>query len=50
MVVGGQHAPYSKAPVPIVHETGWALGRVWTGVENLAPARVKTLNCQPIPS
>jgi len=26
-----------KDPVSIVQEAGWALGPVWTGVENLAP-------------
>ena len=26
-----------KDPVPIVQETGWAAGPVWTGAENLAP-------------
>jgi hypothetical protein len=29
-----------KDPVPIVQETGWAPGPVWTGVENLAPTAV----------
>ena len=24
-------------PVPILQETGWAPGPVWTGAENLAP-------------
>jgi len=28
-----------KDPVPIVQETGWGPGPVWTGVENLAPHR-----------
>jgi len=28
-----------KDPVPIVQETGWAPGPVWTGAENLAPHR-----------
>jgi len=50
MGVGGHHAPASETPVPTVQEAGWALGPVWTGVENLAPARVQTLNRQPIPS
>jgi len=26
-----------KDPVPIVQETGWVPGPVWTGAENLAP-------------
>ena len=32
--------PLERAPVPIVQEAGWALGPIWTGVENrisLAP-------------
>ena len=42
MGVGSQrHAPAAftpgKDPVPIVQETGWASGPVWTGAENLAP-------------
>ena len=28
-----------KEPVPIVQETGWAPGPVWTSVENLTPHR-----------
>ena len=40
--VGGWAAPRPgrftprKDPVPIVQETGWAPGSVWTGAENLA--------------
>jgi hypothetical protein len=30
--------PPSKDPVPIVQETGWASGPVWTGAEYLAPS------------
>ena len=42
MGVGGQHhapaaLPPGKDPVPIVQESGWAPGPVWTGAENLAP-------------
>ena len=42
MGVGGQrhaHGRFTpmKDPVPIVQETGWAPGPVWTGVENLPP-------------
>jgi hypothetical protein len=29
-----------KDPVPIVQETGWALGPVWTGAENLVPTGI----------
>jgi hypothetical protein len=44
--------PPGKNPVPIVQETGWAPGQVWTGAENLAhtvirspdrPVRIKSL-------
>ena len=36
--MGGQcHAPAALPPVPIVYETGWAPGPVWTGAENLPP-------------
>ena len=34
----GRFTP-GKDPVPTVQEAGWALGPVWTGVENLAPHR-----------
>ena len=41
MGVGGLPGPFTpgKDPVPILQEAGWALGRVWTGAENLAPHR-----------
>jgi hypothetical protein len=47
MGVGGQrHASAAftpgKDPVPIVQEAGWAPGPVWTGVENLAPTRIRS--------
>ena len=29
-------------PVPIVQETGWTPGLVWTDVENLAPTRIQS--------
>jgi hypothetical protein len=29
-----------KDPVPTVQDAGWAPGPVWTGAENLAPARI----------
>ena len=29
-------------PVPIVQETGWAPGPVWTGAENLAPTGIRS--------
>jgi len=34
-----------KDPVPIVQEAGWAPGPVWTGAENLAPTRMRCLDC-----
>ena len=34
----GRFTP-GKDPVPIVQETGWAPGSVWTGAVNLAPHR-----------
>jgi hypothetical protein len=38
-VVGQRHVTAAlspgKKPVPIVQETGWAAGPVWTGAENL---------------
>ena len=33
-----------KDPVPIVQETGWAPGPVWTGAENLAPTEIRSLD------
>ena len=46
MVVGGQrHARTltpGKDPVPIVQETGWGPGLVWTGVENLYPTGIRS--------
>jgi hypothetical protein len=33
-----------KDPVPIVQEAGWAPGLVWTGVENLAPTGIRSLD------
>jgi len=32
-----------KDPVPTVR-TGWAPGPVWTGVENLVPTRIRSLD------
>ena len=37
----GRFTP-GKDPVPIVQEAGWAPGPVWTGAENLAPARIRS--------
>jgi hypothetical protein len=31
-----------KEPVPIVQETGWAPGPIWTGAENLAPTGIRS--------
>jgi hypothetical protein len=33
-----------KDPVPTVQEARWAPGPVWTGAENLAPARMRSPN------
>ena len=41
--MGGQsHAPAALAPVPIVHEGGWAPGPVWTSAENLDPTGIRS--------
>ena len=37
----GRFTP-GKDPVPIVQETGWAPGPVWTGAENLAPTGIRS--------
>jgi len=34
-----------KDLVPIVQETGWAPGPVWTGVENIAPKGIRSSDC-----
>jgi hypothetical protein len=49
MGVGGQRhmpaaLPPGKDPVPIVKEAGWAPGPVWTGVENLTPTGIRSLD------
>ena len=31
-----------KEPVPVVKESGWAPGPVWTGAENLAPTGIRS--------
>jgi len=39
-MVSFTHRPHptpGKDPVPIVQETGWSSGPVWTSAENLAP-------------
>jgi hypothetical protein len=33
-----------KDLVPIVQEAGWTLGPVWTGAENLASTRIRSLD------
>jgi len=30
------HYPWKRDPIPVVQETGWAAGLVWTVAENLA--------------
>ena len=53
-VRGQRHAPAAfypgKDPVPIVQETGWAPGPVWTGAENLAPPGFDPRTVQPVAS
>ena len=39
-----------KDPVPIVQETGWAPGQVWTGAENSAPPGFDPRTVQPLAS
>ena len=36
------HLTPGKYPVPIVQETGWASGPVWTGAGNLAPTGIRS--------
>jgi hypothetical protein len=33
-----------KDPAPIIQEAGWAPGPVWTGAENLALTRIRSLD------
>ena len=40
----GRYTP-GKDTVPIMKETGWAPGPVWMGAENLAPTRIRSLDC-----
>jgi hypothetical protein len=53
-VRGQRHAPAALYPgkdaVPIVQETGWAPGPVWTGAENLAPPGFDPRPVQPVAS
>jgi hypothetical protein len=37
-----QHLTLGKDPVPIVQETVWASGPVWTGAENLASTGIRS--------
>jgi hypothetical protein len=39
-----------KEPVPVVQETGWAPGPVWTGAENLAAPGFDPQTVQPLAS
>jgi len=45
-VRGQRHAPaglyLGKDLVPIVQESGWALGPVWIGAEDLAPTGIRS--------
>ena len=37
----GRNLPPGKDPVPILQETGWAPGPVWTGEVNLVPIGIR---------
>jgi hypothetical protein len=39
-----------KYPLPIVQETGWDPGPVWTGEENLVPTGIRSQTVQPVVS
>jgi hypothetical protein len=39
--------PQKRDPVPIVQETGWAPGPVWTGAENHNNIKFKEANFHP---
>ena len=39
-----------KAPVLIVHETGWTPRSVWTGAENLIPTGIRSQTVLPVAS
>lgn len=34
-----------RHPVPVVHDAGWSLQPVWTGIESLASTRIRTPDC-----
>ena len=36
--------PHETDPVPTLQKAGWAPGQFWTGVENLAPTRIRSPN------
>ena len=38
--------PRERDSVPIVQETGWAPGPVWTGAENLVTTRIRSPDCR----
>jgi hypothetical protein len=42
--------PQETEPVPIVLETGWASGPVWTGEKNLTSTRIRSRTVQPVAS
>jgi hypothetical protein len=45
-VRGQHHAPAAFYPQerPTAQEAGWAPGAVWTGAQNLAPTRIRSLD------
>jgi len=36
---------WERHPVPVVHDAGWSLQPVWTGIENLASTTIRTPDC-----
>jgi len=55
MGVGGQpQVPVASTPrkdlVPIVQETVWVPGPVWSGAENLVPTGIRIRTVQPVVS
>ena len=38
----GRFIPEESDPVPIVRDTGWAPGPVWTGAENIASTGIRS--------
>jgi hypothetical protein len=49
-VDGQRHAavtlPREREPVPIVQDSRWAPGQVWTGAEKLVPTGIRSPDCR----